>query len=108
MIRKTLIFMLALALLFMSAGSAMAAPGDKNLSAGREQLVRAIDAAWTRVILSGKYREIITTFDEPLAIGIEAEDYITNMSDCLPNAELTPFPKANSVKGRFAEILDVE
>jgi hypothetical protein len=98
-------FMLALALLFLSAGSAMAAKGDKDLSGGREQIILAFDAAWTRVVNSGKYREIITTFDEPIAIGIDATDYITNMSDCLPNTELTPFPKVNSVKGRFAEIL---
>ncbi len=104
MIREIQMFMLALALLFLSAGSAMAGPD----SAGRDQLVRAIDAAWTRVVNSGKYREIITTFDEPIAIGIDATDYITNMSDCLPNTELTPFPKASSVKGRFAEILDEE
>lgn len=93
-------FMLALALPFLSAGTAIAAPE----SAGRQQLVDAFDAAWTRVVNSGKYREIITTFDEPLAIGIEAEDYITNMSDCLPNTELTPFPK--KAKGLLKQILD--
>jgi len=104
-IRKTLISMLALALLFLSAGSAMAKPE----SAGLDQLVEAFDAAWTRVVLSGKYREMILTFDEPataLPTGIQAQDYITNVSDCLPNTVLTPFPKANSVKGRFKEILD--
>lgn len=106
MTKKTLMFMLTLVLLFISAGSAMAAKGDKELSAGRDQIIRAFDAAWTHVVDSGRYREIITTFDEPIAnIGIHAEDYIINQSDCLPNTELTPFPKANSVKGRFAEIL---
>ena len=87
--RKTLTFMLALALLFLSAGTATA--GQK----GNEQLVQAFDAAFTRVVASGKYREMILTFDEPLAIGIEAEDYITNISDCLPNTVLTPFPVAS-------------
>ena len=56
MIRKSLIFMLACALSFLSAGSAMAAPKDKDLSQGREQLVAAFDAAFTRVVNSGAYR----------------------------------------------------
>jgi hypothetical protein len=95
-------FMLALALLFLSAGSAMAKPSEA--SAGREQLVDAFDAAWTRVIRSGEYRNIINGFVEPIPGVIDATDYIINQSDCLPNSDVTPFP--GQPKGRFKEILD--
>jgi hypothetical protein len=84
--------MLAPALLFLSAGSAMAD------AAGGAQLAQAFDAAFTRVVEKGIYREMILTFDEPataLPTGIQAQDYIINMSDCLPNTALTPFPVAS-------------
>ena len=102
MIRKTLIFMAALALPLLTAGTAMAKPDEE--SAGREQLVDAFDAAWTRVIRSGQYRNIINSFVEPIPGVIDATDYIINQSDCLPNPDVTPFP--GQPKGRFAEILD--
>jgi hypothetical protein len=86
-------FMLALALLFLSAGSAMAEKKDKDLAQGREQLVEAFDAAWTRVVNSGEYRSIIENFNEPIPGVIDATEYITNISDCLPNTVLTPFPE---------------
>ena len=43
MIRKTLMSVLTAALVFLSAGSAMAKPNEE--SAGREQLIDAFDAA---------------------------------------------------------------
>jgi len=104
MIRKTLIFMAALALPLLTAGPAMAKPDD--VSAGREQLVDAFDAAWTRVVRSGQYRTIIQNFQEPIPGVIDATDYIINQSDCLPNPDVTPFP--GQPKGRFAEILTDE
>jgi hypothetical protein len=82
-------------------GAAIAKPNDE--SAGREQLVDAFDAAWTRVIRSGEYRNIINNFAEPIPGVIDATDYIINQSDCLPNPDVTPFP--DNPKGRFAEIL---
>jgi len=100
MSRKYLTIILALAL-FLGAGSALAKPNEE--SAGREQLVDAFDAAWTRVIASGQYRNIINNFVEPIPGVIDATDYIINQSDCLPNPDVTPFP--DKPKGRFAEIL---
>jgi len=103
MIRKTLILILMVALPFLSAGSAMAAKKDKDPAQGREQLVEAFDAAFTRVVDEGIYRLMITTFNEPIAGVIDAEDYITNISDCLPNTELTPYPE--KPVGLFKQIL---
>jgi hypothetical protein len=102
MYRKILAFCLALSVPLLTAGPAMAKPNDE--SAGREQLVDAFDAAWTRVVRSGEYRNIINNFQEPIPGVIDAADYIVNQSDCLPNPEVTPFPV--NPKGRFAEILD--
>jgi hypothetical protein len=102
MIRKILIMLAAFALPLLSAGTAMAAPND--VSAGREQLVDAFDAAWTRVVRSGEYRNIINGFVEPIPGVIDATDYVVNQSDCLPNPDVTPFP--DNPKGRFKEILD--
>jgi len=101
MIRKTLIFIAALALPLLTAGTAMAKPDE--LSAGREQLIDAFDAAWTRVIRSGEYRNIVNGFAEPIPGVIDASEYVINQSDCLPNPDVTPFP--GNPKGRFAEIL---
>jgi len=83
------------------AGAAIAKPNDA--SAGREQLIDAFDAAWTRVVRSGEYRNILNSFVEPIPGVIDATDYIINQSDCLPNSDVTPFP--GNPKGRFAEIL---
>ena len=97
-------FMLALALPLLTAGSAMAAgPTSPD---GHQQLVDAFDAAWTRIIRSGQYRAIINNFQEPIPGVIDATDYIINQSDCLPNPDVTPFPA--TPKGRFKEILDNE
>ena len=97
MIRKILIAAAALALPFLSAGPAMAE--QSSSPDGHQQLVDAFDAAWTRVVRSGEYRNIINGFVEPIPGVIDASDYIINQSDCLPNAELTPFPA--KPKGRF-------
>jgi hypothetical protein len=101
MIKNASLLFVFFSLLFLSAGQTMAGPE----SAGRDQLIDALDAAWTRIVDSGQYREMITTFDEPIAGVIDATDYVINQSDCLPNTELTPFPKANGVKGLLADIL---
>jgi hypothetical protein len=69
---------------------------------GRDQLVRAIDAAWIRVIASGKDREIVMT--EPKNKPGAAQHYVTKLVDCLPTPEVANFPK-NPV-GPFKDILD--
>lgn len=103
MIKKSLALLLATALTCLAAGSALAKPGGE--SAGQQQLVDAFDAAWTRVVRSGQYRQILNNFAEPIPGVIDATDYIINQSDCLPNPDVTPFPSANNLKGRFAEII---
>ncbi|AWF81989.1 hypothetical protein BTJ40_14785 [Microbulbifer sp. A4B17] len=72
-------------------------------NSGYDQLVDAFDAAWVRVVESGKYREIILGFDEPVSGVVDAKEYIVNQADCLPNPEVTPFPA--KPRGRFAQIL---
>ncbi len=100
MTKKLSILGLVLALM-LSAGPSAAKPDGE--SAGREQLIAAFDAAWTRIVRSGTYRDIINNFDEPIPGVIDATEYIINQADCLPNPDVTPFP--GNPKGRFAEIL---
>jgi hypothetical protein len=69
---------------------------------GREQLIRAFDAAWIRVINEGIDREIVMT--EPANKPGAAEDYIVKLVDCLPTPELAEFPE-NPV-GPFKDILE--
>jgi hypothetical protein len=101
MIRIILKFSLTLLVSMLVTGAAIAKPD--GVSAGREQLVDAFDAAWTRVVRSGQYRDIVNNFVEPIPGVIDATEYIVNQSDCLPNPDVTPFP--GQPKGRFAEIL---
>ena len=54
----------------------------EEVARGREQLVRAFDAAWIRVIASGKDREIVMT--EPANKPGAAVGYVTKLVDCLP------------------------
>ena len=69
---------------------------------GREQLVRAFDAAWIRVIASGKDREILAT--EPASDPGAAKHYMVRMADCLPQPEIALWPK--EPVGMFKDILD--
>ncbi|MEC9376323.1 MAG: hypothetical protein VYA80_08165 [Pseudomonadota bacterium] len=75
---------------------------QEEIAKGREQLVRAFDAAWIRVIASGKDREIVMS--EPLNQPGAAQFYITKLVDCLPTPELAEWPK-NPV-GPFKDILE--
>lgn len=74
---------------------------DEEIAHGREQLLRAFDAAWVRVVASGKDREIVAT--EPSSDPGAARHYIVRLVDCLPQPELVPFP-AKPV-GMFKDIL---
>jgi hypothetical protein len=69
---------------------------------GREQLVRAFDAAWVRIIASGKDREILAT--EPASDPGAAKSYIVRMVDCLPQPEIAHWPE--EPVGMFKDILD--
>lgn len=78
-----------------------AAPTRSEEAQGREQLVRALDAAWIRVIASRKDREILKTM--PPSQPGAAEYYMVSLVDCLPSPDLAPFPE--KPVGLFKEIL---
>lgn len=85
-----------------SAAEKEAAAREAELARGREQLVRAFDAAWIRVIASGKDQEILKT-EPPNQPGMAAS-YMVRLADCLPQPEIAPWP-AHPV-GLFREILE--
>jgi hypothetical protein len=62
-----------------------------DVAKGREQMIRAFDAAWVRVIASGKQKEILDS--EPADSPGLANSYVVRMADCLPLPDLTPFPE---------------
>ena len=66
-------------------------PAIDQVAMGREQMIRAFDAAWVRVIASGQYREILDT--EPAVKPGAANGYVVRMADCLPLPDLTPYPE---------------
>lgn len=74
----------------------------EELARGREQLIRAFDAAWIRVIASGKDREIVMT--EPRNKPGAAEGYITKLVDCLPTPDVALWPE--KPVGPFKDILE--
>ena len=73
-------FTLSLSLL-IATGLTPAAASES----GQKQLIDALDAAWVRVLDDGTSRSIINKH----GMG----DVIINISDCLPNPDVTPFPK---------------
>lgn len=75
---------------------------DAELARGREQLVRAFDAAWIRVIASGKDQEILKT--EPPNMPGMAQSYMVRLADCLPQPDIAPWPE--QPVGLFKEILE--
>lgn len=75
---------------------------DPDIARGREQLVRAFDAAWIRVIASGKDQEVLKT-EPPNKPGM-ALQYMVRLADCLPQPEIAPWPE--QPVGLFKEILE--
>lgn len=73
-----------------------------ELARGREQLIRAFDAAWIRFIARGGIDEVLAT-EPPNQPGLAAS-YVIRMADCLPSPELAAFP--DNPVGMFKEILD--
>jgi hypothetical protein len=74
----------------------------EEIARGREQLIRAFDAAWVRVIASGKDREILET--EPASEPGAAKGYIVRLADCLPQPEIAHWPE--EPVGMFKDILE--
>jgi hypothetical protein len=77
-------------------------PARDETAQGREQLVRAFDAAWIRVLASGKDREILKTMP-PQKPGLAAS-YMMRLVDCLPSPDLAPFPE--KPVGLLKQVLD--
>ena len=75
---------------------------DPQVAKGRQQLVDALDAAWIRVIASGKDREIYRSM--PPSKPGAASSYMVTLADCLPSPEVAPFPE--QPVGLLKEILD--
>lgn len=73
-----------------------------DVAKGREQLIRAFDAAWVRVLASGQYREILDT--EPADNPGLANSYVVRMADCLPLPDLTLYPE--NPTGLLKKVLD--
>ena len=73
-----------------------------EIARGREQLIRAFDAGWIRVIASRKDLEILST--EPSSRPGAARNYMVRLADCLPQPEIAEWPE-NPV-GMFKDILE--
>jgi hypothetical protein len=82
--------------------TAQAPAVDPDIARGREQLIRAFDAAWIRVIASGKDQEVLKT-EPPNRPGM-ALQYMVRLADCLPQPEIAPWPE--QPVGLFKEVLD--
>lgn len=74
----------------------------EEIAKGREQLVAAIDAAWIRIIASGRDQEVLKK--EPANMPGAAQSYIVRLVDCLPQPELAPWPE--KPVGMFKDILE--
>lgn len=90
------------ALIVAGCASTPPAPEVDEIAMGREQLIRAFDAAWIRFIASGKDQEILKT--EPVTRPGMAASYMVRMADCLPQPEIAPWPE--KPVGLFKEILE--
>lgn len=92
----------AVALAAGCATTSKAPEVDPAIARGREQLVRAFDAAWIRVIASGKDQEVLKT-EPPNKPGM-ALQYMVRLADCLPQPEIAPWPE--QPVGLFKEVLE--
>ena len=86
----------------LATGCATQASVDPDLAKGRQQLVDAMDAAWIRVVASGKSREILA--QQPPSSPGAALSYMVTLADCLPQPAIAPFPE--KPVGLRKEILD--
>ena len=75
---------------------------NDDVARGREQLIRAFDAAWIRFVAAGKVEEVLAT-EPPNQPGISAA-YVVRLADCLPSPDLAKFPE--EPVGMFKRIID--
>jgi len=97
MLRLSRVFIITLifSCLFISSQSLA---GSSNPAKGQKQLVTALDAAWVRIVDSGKYRQILNANN--------AAEVMINIVDCLPSPEMIPFPE--KPEGLLKQILDTK
>jgi ABC-type amino acid transport substrate-binding protein len=74
----------------------------EEVARGREQMIRAFDAAWVRVVASGEAAAVLET-EPPNQPGLAAT-YVVRIVDCLPLPELTPFP--DNPTGLLKQVLE--
>lgn len=75
---------------------------DEEIAKGRQQLVAAFDAAWIRIIASGRDQEVLKT--QPENMPGASQSYIVRLVDCLPQPEIAPWPE--EPVGMFKDILE--
>jgi outer membrane murein-binding lipoprotein Lpp len=63
---------------------------DADLARGRQQVIDAMDAAWIRVVASGKDRAILA--QQPPSNPGAALSYMVTLADCLPQPAIAEFP----------------
>jgi ABC-type amino acid transport substrate-binding protein len=97
MLRIIHIFSVALILTCL-LGSSQSLAGSSSPAKGQKQLVTALDAAWVRIVDSGKYRQILNAHN--------AAEVMVNIVDCLPSPEMIPFPE--KPEGLLKQILDTK
>ena len=101
-VKALMIAALATALLSGCTTSSSVTTTDDETARGREQLIRAFDAAWVRILANGQIREILDT--EPAVDPGAANGYIVRLADCLPLPDFTPYPE--EPVGLLKKILD--
>jgi len=78
-------------LLGACASNPASTPDQDQTARGREQMIRALDAAWVRVLTTNKLREILDS--EPAERPGAANSYVVKLADCLPEPDVTPYPE---------------
>jgi hypothetical protein len=105
MLRKFLLLALLAIPLALSWEPVSANPGENSEPADeadpeQRQFVRALDAAWIRVLQNDdnsddipNYRDILNdpTYASDIT-GLLPKEHVTNIADCLPEPEVIPFP----------------
>jgi hypothetical protein len=98
---RTTILVIAV-LLGACASNPSSAPADDEVAKGREQMIRAFDAAWVRVLTTNKLQQILDS--EPAERPGAANSFVVRLADCLPLPDVTPYPE-NPV-GLLKKVLD--
>jgi ABC-type amino acid transport substrate-binding protein len=75
---------------------------EAEIAKGRKQLIAAIDAAWIRIIASGRDQEVLNKY--PANMPGASHSYMVRLADCLPQPEIAPWPE--KPVGMFKDILD--